>query len=280
MNLNETERHYDVVKRAIEFIRDNTLSQPGLAEVAESVHMSEYHLQRLFVQWAGISPKRFMQSLTKQHAMQMLRQSDSLLDVAHEVGLSGTGRLHDLMVTCEAMTPGEIQSLGDKLVIEYGVAMTPFGQAMIGWTKRGICYLQFVDEDIQLKENQLREQWPLASFQLSYAQSIADKIFPDEKGHTPERLNLLVKGSNFQIKVWEALINSQPGELYSYGQIAKKIDSPKASRAVGTALANNNIGFLIPCHRVIRGDGEVGQFRWGASRKLAIQSWESATTAG
>ncbi|GAM61145.1 ADA regulatory protein [Vibrio ishigakensis] len=280
MNLNETERHYDVVKRAIEFIRDNTLNQPSLAEVAESVHMSEYHLQRLFVQWAGISPKRFMQSLTKQHAMQMLKQSDSLLDVAHEVGLSGTGRLHDLMVTCEAMTPGEIQSLGDKLVIEYGVAVTPFGQALIGWTKRGICYLQFVDEDIKLKENKLREQWPLASFQLSDAQSIADKIFPTEKGHTPERLNLLVKGSNFQIKVWEALINSQPGELYSYGQIAKKIDSPKASRAVGTALANNNIGFLIPCHRVIRGDGEVGQFRWGASRKLAIQSWESASSVG
>ncbi len=280
MNLNETERHYDVVKRAIEFIRDNTLSQPSLAEVAESVHMSEYHLQRLFVQWAGISPKRFMQSLTKQHAMQMLRQSDSLLDVAHEVGLSGTGRLHDLMVTSEAMTPGEIQSLGDKLVIEYGVAVTPFGEALIGWTKRGICYLQFVDQDIELKETHLREQWPLASFQLSDAQSVADKIFPSEKGHTPERLNLLVKGSNFQIKVWEALINSQPGELYSYGQIAKKIDSPKASRAVGTALANNNIGFLIPCHRVIRGDGEVGQFRWGASRKLAIQSWESASIAG
>ena len=269
-----------MVKRAIEFIRDNTLNQPSLAEVAESVHMSEYHLQRLFVQWAGISPKRFMQSLTKEHAMQVLKQSDSLLDVAHEVGLSGTGRLHDLMVTCEAMTPGEIQNLGDKLVIEYGVAMTPFGQALIGWTKRGICYLQFVDEDIQLKESELREQWPLASFQLSDAQFIADKIFPSEKGQTPERLNLLVKGSNFQIKVWEALINSQPGELYSYGQIAKKIDSPKASRAVGTALANNNIGFLIPCHRVIRGDGEVGQFRWGASRKLAIQSWESATSAG
>ncbi|GAM72186.1 ADA regulatory protein [Vibrio sp. JCM 19236] len=227
MNLNETERHYDVVKSAIEFIRDNTLNQPSLAEVAESVHMSEYHLQRLFVQWAGISPKRFMQSLTKQHAMQMLRQSGSLLDVAHEVGLSGTGRLHDLMVTCEAMTPGEIQSLGDKLVIEYGVAVTPFGQALIGWTKRGICYLQFVDEDIELKETHLREQWPLASFQLSDAQSVADKIFPSEKGNTPERLNLLVKGSNFQIKVWEALINSQPGELYSYGQIARRLIHPR-----------------------------------------------------
>ena len=276
----ESEHHYDVVKRAIEFIRDNSLVQPSLAEVAESVHLSEYHLQRLFVQWAGISPKRFMQSLTKHHALQMLRESDSLLDVAHEVGLSGTGRLHDLMVTCEAMTPGEIQSLGENLIIEYGVASTPFGQALIGWTERGICYLQFVDQDEKQKELQLREQWPLASLRKGDAQQVAKKIFSTAAGTKPARLNLLVKGSNFQIKVWEALINSQPGELYSYGQIAKKIDSPKASRAVGTALANNNIGFLIPCHRVIRSDGEVGQFRWGADRKLAIQGWESATVAG
>lgn len=276
MKASEGDRHYDVVKRAIEFIRDNTHNQPSLAEVAESVHMSEYHLQRLFVQWAGISPKRFMQSLTKQHAVQMLRQSDSLLEVAHEVGLSGTGRLHDLIVTCEAMTPGEVQSMGDKLVIEYGLAVTPFGQALIAWTQRGICYLQFVDQDEDEKLAELKQEWPLASFQPANAQAIADKVFPLQNEKRSGKLNLLVKGSNFQIKVWEALINSQPGQLYSYGQIAQKINSPKASRAVGTALANNSIGFLIPCHRVIRGDGDVGQFRWGESRKLAIQGWESA----
>ncbi|WP_261817872.1 methylated-DNA--[protein]-cysteine S-methyltransferase [Vibrio gallicus] len=272
----ESLRHYEIVKQAIEFIRDNSALQPSLSQVAQAVHLSEYHLQRLFVQWAGISPKRFMQSLTKQRALESLKHSSSLLETAHDVGLSGTGRLHDLMVNCEAMTPGEIQNLGDKLTIEYGVASTPFGMALIAWTTRGICYLQFIDDNQYQKELALKQQWPLASYVAADAQKVANQIFLSEQSSKSKPVNLLVKGTNFQIKVWEALINSQAGELFSYAQIANKIGSPKASRAVGTALASNTIGFLIPCHRVIRADGDVGQFRWGTDRKLAIQGWEAA----
>ncbi|CAM3962906.1 methylated-DNA--[protein]-cysteine S-methyltransferase [Vibrio neonatus] len=271
MNISQ-QRHYDTVEKAIVYIRQHLQRQPSLSEIAEHVHLSEFHLQRVFTEWAGISPKRFMQSMTKQRALQVLKTSDTLLEVADNVGLSGTGRLHDLLVSCEAMTPGEAKNLGAELVIKYGCAITPFGSAVIGWTERGICFLQFVEQGVSQTVAILQQQWPLASFHQSDAQPISESVFSG----SGNKIHLIVKGTNFQVKVWEALVNSQSGQLLSYAQVAQKIGSPKASRAVGSAVASNSIGFLIPCHRVIRGDGDVGQFRWGSDRKVAIQGWEAA----
>ncbi|OBT16970.1 6-O-methylguanine DNA methyltransferase [Vibrio sp. UCD-FRSSP16_10] len=265
------QRHYQTVEKAIEYIRAHAHKQPSLSEIAEHVYVSEHHLQRIFTEWAGISPKRFMQSITKERALQQLKRSNNLLEVADNIGLSDTGRLHDLLVSCEAMTPGEAKSLGEQLVITFGSAQTPFGIAVIGWTDRGICFLQFVDLDVQQITERLQQQWPLASLQKGDAQPIANSVFSG----CGDKIHLLVKGTNFQIKVWEALIKSHSGQLLSYSQIAKQVGSPNASRAVGTAIASNSIGFLIPCHRVIRGDGDVGQFRWGSDRKVAIQGWEA-----
>ncbi|OED83784.1 methylated-DNA--[protein]-cysteine S-methyltransferase [Vibrio breoganii] len=266
------QRHYDTVEKAIVFIREHLNRQPNLTEVAEHVHLSEYHLQRIFTEWAGISPKRFMQSLTKERALEVLKSSSNLIDAADNVGLSGTGRLHDLIVSCEAMTPGEVRNLGAQLIISFGEAYTPFGTAVIGWTQRGVCFLQFADSNALETVAILKEQWPLATFKQGDAQGIANRIFSG----SGDKVHLIVKGTNFQIKVWEALMKSHSGELFSYSQIAERIGSPKASRAVGSAVASNTIGFLIPCHRVIRGDGDVGQFRWGSDRKVAIQGWEAA----
>ncbi|GEA60108.1 methylated-DNA--[protein]-cysteine S-methyltransferase [Vibrio comitans] len=266
------QRHYDTVEKAIVFIREHINRQPSLGEIAEHVHLSEYHLQRMFTEWAGISPKRFMQSMTKERALEVLKSSSNLIDVADGVGLSGTGRLHDLIVSCEAMTPGEVKSLGSQLIISFGEAHTPFGLAVIGWTERGVCFLQFVDSNVIETASILKDQWAMATFKQADAQGIANSIFSG----SGDKVHLLVKGTNFQIKVWEALMKSHTGELFSYAQVAECIGSPKASRAVGSAVASNTIGFLIPCHRVIRGDGDVGQFRWGSDRKVAIQGWEAA----
>jgi AraC family transcriptional regulator of adaptative response/methylated-DNA-[protein]-cysteine methyltransferase len=222
-----------------------------------------------------------LQSLTKQSALAAIKQSENLLAASEAVGLSGTGRLHDLMIHCVALTPGEIRRKGAGVTIEYGVAETPFGQAVFGWTQRGVCYLQFVTTDNETSDGnrdslimELYRQWPNADFILDQPQArgLSDTIFGQklERG----KLNLVLKGTNFQIKVWEAMINTHAAHQYSYGQVAKLIGSPNASRAVGTALANNTIGYLIPCHRVIRGDGDIGQFRWGSDRKVAIQTWE------
>lgn len=271
---NSSERHYEVVKKAIIYLKAQSHHQPSLSELAQQVNMSEHHLQRVFTQWAGISPKRFIQSLTKERALEALRHSDNLADVAWSVGLSGTGRLHDLIVTCEAVTPGEVKNLGHDLVIRYGVADTPFGPAFVGWTDRGICFLQFVEDNESFLLALLKQQWPLATLIEADASAQSEAIFatvPDSN----KPIHLMVKGTNFQLKVWEALLNSSTGQLLSYAQLAQRVGSPKASRAVGSAVAANNIGFLIPCHRVIRGDGDVGQFRWGSERKVAIQAWEA-----
>lgn len=268
-------RHYRIVSQAIEFIRCNALRQPGLAEIASEVHLSEQRLQRVFSAWAGISPKRFLQYLTKEHAKLALRQSGDLLNVALQSGLSGPGRLHDLMVTCEAMTPGEIKALGDKVRIGYGSTYTPFGDALLGWTRRGLCYLAFCDGDEAAREAELVSHWPYATLYQddSAAIRLAERIFPIQQA--PGKLHLVLHGSNFQLKVWEALLNTRPSQLLSYGQLAAMIKAPRSARAVGSAVAANTIGYLIPCHRVIRENGESGSYRWGANRKLAIRAWEA-----
>ncbi|WP_299775708.1 methylated-DNA--[protein]-cysteine S-methyltransferase [uncultured Pseudoteredinibacter sp.] len=276
MNKIESHRHYSVVEQAIRYIHGHFDKQPSLSDIAKAVHMSEHHLQRVFSEWAGISPKRFLQSITKQAAIDALKSSSNLIEASQNVGLSGTGRLHDLIVTCEGMTPGEIKNAGSGVSIEYGVISSPFGEAVLGWTARGICYLQFVVDQQQITIDNLYEQWPKAAFTLNNeeAEKLSRKVFssPLERGN----IHLVLKGTNFQVKVWEALINTHPSQQLSYSQVSTLIGSPRASRAVGTALANNTIGYLIPCHRVIKNNGELGNYRWGSDRKAAILAWEGA----
>lgn len=268
-------RQYELVARAIRYLRANAAQQPTLAELAQAVHLSEYHLQRVFAQWAGISPKRFLQYLTKEYARQALREAQDVLSVSQASGLSGAGRLHDLMVSCEAMTPGEIRSGGAGLTLGWGQAETPFGLALAGWSARGLCYLAFLDGDAAARQAELRAAWPAAQLQQddAQAQRLMDRVFPGTP--QPGRLHLLLRGTNFQLKVWEALLRLPPGQRVSYTQLAALAGAPKAQRAVGSALAANQIGWLIPCHRVIRESGDSGHYRWGDERKAAMLAWEA-----
>ncbi|WP_370278936.1 bifunctional helix-turn-helix domain-containing protein/methylated-DNA--[protein]-cysteine S-methyltransferase [Pontibacterium sp.] len=271
-----SQQHYDTVARAIEYIHSRARHQPTLAEVADAVGSSESHLQRIFSAWAGISPKRFLQYLTKEYALQALHNADDLLSVSLDSGLSSPGRLHDLMISCEAMTPGEIKSGGAGVQIGYGYTDTPFGIALIGWTDRGICYLAFCSGDEVQRLDEMKSQWCSAKIEedSNQAAQYGAQIFPTTP--TPGKLHLVLRGTNFQIKVWEALLKVEPGQLVSYGQLAQQLGMPNAQRAVGTAVAKNNIGFLIPCHRVIKGTGESGNYRWGSTRKQAMHVWEGS----
>lgn len=267
--------HYNIVADAIHFIRTNHRHQPSLGEIAAAVSLSEFHLQRIFTEWAGISPKRFLQYLTKEYARQSLQQSMSILSTTLDAGLSSPGRLHDLMVTCEALTPGEIKARGKGVNISFGLSPTPFGIALLGWTDRGICYLAFCESDEQAKREELMAQWPAAQFfqDDTGAIKLGQDIFIRRK--QKKHLHLLLRGTNFQIKVWEALLQVAPSQVVTYSTLASLSQTPKAHRAVGTALAANTIGFLIPCHRVIRGTGEAGHYRWDSQRKSAMLAWEA-----
>lgn len=269
-------QQYETVAAAIRYLRQHSNNQPELAEVAAAVHLSEYHLQRVFSAWAGISPKRFLQYLTKEHALNALKASTDSLTAAYDAGLSGSGRLHDLMISCEAMTPGEIRAGGLGVELHYGVAPSPFGLALAGWTRRGLCYLAFLDDDLAKRHAELLSQWPNATVVADEqgASALLAQIFPALP--QPGKLHLLLRGTNFQIKVWQALLNTRPGQFYSYSQLAAATGSAKAQRAVGSAVAANSVGYLIPCHRVIRESGESGNYRWGAERKQAIHTWEYA----
>ena len=271
----EQRRHYAAVARAIAFIRANAGRQPELAEIAAAANLSEYHLQRVFSAWAGLSPKRFLQYLTKEHALTALRASADMLDAALDAGLSGPGRLHDLMVSCEALTPGEIRAQGAGVELRHGCAATPLGDALFGWTPRGLCHLAFCDDDAGTKLAILRADWPAANLisDAAGAAELARRIFPATP--TPGKLHLLLKGTNFQIKVWEALLKIPPASLVSYGRLAGHLGMPRAARAVGSAVAANHIAWLIPCHRVIREDGGCSSYRWGVERKLALHAWEA-----
>lgn len=269
---------YAAIARAIAFVRANARRQPSLAEIANAAHLSEHHLQRLFSAWAGLSPKRFLQYLTKEHARAALRESASVFDAALDAGLSGPGRLHDLMVSCEALTPGEIRAGGAGITLRYGIASTPLGDALFAWTTRGICHLAFCDEDGETRLNELRTAWPAADIVADPegATALAARVFP--AAPQAGKLHLLLRGTNFQIKVWEALLRIPTATLVSYRQLADGIGAPAAARAVGGAVAANAIAYLIPCHRVIREDGTVTGYRWGPERKLALHSWELGRT--
>jgi AraC family transcriptional regulator, regulatory protein of adaptative response / methylated-DNA-[protein]-cysteine methyltransferase len=271
LNYTEKNEDYNRVARAIAFIQQNHLVQPNLTTVAQHIGLSDSHFQRLFTQWAGISPKRFLQYLNIEYAKSKISQSKSLLDLTLDLGLSSSGRLHDLFVNLEAMSPGEFKTAGAGLQIRYGIHDTPFGKALIATTLRGICHLQF-DED----EQALRSEWANAEIILDpqTTQPLCDLIF--NPGTHNERLTVWVKGTNFQVQVWRALLTIPFGEMTTYQRLAEQIGRPTAARAVGNAVGKNFIGYLIPCHRVIRESGELGGYRWGVERKTAILGWEAS----
>jgi AraC family transcriptional regulator of adaptative response/methylated-DNA-[protein]-cysteine methyltransferase len=269
---------YQRVAAAIEYLSTRHQEQPGLGELSAELGLSRAHLQRVFSRWAGISPKRFLQYLTKEHAKAVLAES-SVLDASLSVGLSGPGRLHDLMVSTEAMTPGEVKSKGAGLRIEYGVHDSPFGRCLLASTERGVCKLAFFDRENERDAllDELHAHWANASISEDGAKtrSLRDRIFGADLG-SGEPLHVLLRGTNFQIKVWEALLTVPRGSLVDYGTLAEQLHSRQAARAVGTAVAQNDIAFLIPCHRVIRNTGVFGRYRWGEARKKALVAWESA----
>ena len=271
---------YSRVEQAILFLEQNFRRQPDLKEVADSVGLSEYHFQRLFTRWAGISPKRFLQFLTIEYAKQLLAESKSLLDTTYEAGLSSPGRLHDLFVTCEAITPGQFKSRGEALTIHYGFHPTPFGHCLLAVTDRGICALSFLPPGEQTAAlARLKANWPLAELKpaASLTRPLAEQIF--DPVNRRQSLPVVLKGTNFQLKVWQALLAIPPGALVSYHDVAALIGQPGAARAVGQALAHNPVGFIIPCHRVIRRVGSSGDYAWGSTRKKAILGWEAAQAA-
>jgi AraC family transcriptional regulator, regulatory protein of adaptative response / methylated-DNA-[protein]-cysteine methyltransferase len=267
---------YDTVARAIRWLRHHAFAQPSLADLSRAAGLSEFHLQRLFGEWAGVSPKRFLQFLTREHAKQALRASADVLAASFDAGLSGPGRLHDLLVACDGVTPGEVRSLGASLEIRYGAAATRFGEALIGVTSRGVCRWRFLDGGgIEAAEAELRGEWPRAARVRDdgAARQVAESVLSGEVRRRP--LHLLVQGTNFQIQVWEALLRIPEGALVTYGRIAAALGVPDASRAVAGAVARNPIAYLIPCHRVIRETGALAGYRWGEERKAAMIAWEA-----
>jgi AraC family transcriptional regulator of adaptative response/methylated-DNA-[protein]-cysteine methyltransferase len=267
-DFNQLSEDYQRIEQAIRYIEAHARSQPDLNEVADHIGLSEYHFQRLFTRWAGISPKRFLQFLTKENAKQLLARH-SVLDATYESGLSSPGRLHDLFVECEAVTPGEYRSRGRGMTIAYGFHLTPFGECLLALTGRGICCLAFVDGDRETVLAQLRRDWANATLQEDplRTRAVVEQIFAPLPG---TRVKLHLRGTNFQIKVWEALLRLPPGEVTSYEALAGKVRSQRAARAVGNALAHNPVAFLIPCHRVLQKAGGFGNYRYGPARKRAI----------
>lgn len=264
---------YQRVEAAITYLQDHFQQQPTLFDLGEHLHLSEYHLQRLFQRWAGISPKRFLQYITAEYIREQLNGERPNLTVAYDAGLSGTGRLHDLMINVYAMTPGEYRQGGAGLAITYGVRPSLFGLCTIATTTRGICHLAFA-EDPQTAIDDLVQRFPNASFRHDddAVAPLARQVFKLQEGS----IALHIKGTNFQIRVWEALLNIPTGKLASYDEIANAIGQPTASRAVGNAVGQNNIAYLIPCHRVIRKNGSLGGYHWGSRRKQIIIGWEAA----
>lgn len=281
-------RDYERVASVIRYVEQRFREQPTLSDVAAHLSLSESHLQRLFTRWAGISPKRFLQFVTARHARRLLRERRSVLDAAYASGLSGPGRLHDLIVNLHAVTPGELKREGEGVAIRFGIHPSPFGRCLIARTARGICALAFLDADgPDAAREYLAERWPLAALRWAPEESeaLARRIFRLERPAAGSRrgdaapIPLVLQGTNFQLRVWEALLRIPPGAVATYGDIATRIGEPGAARAVGAAAGRNPIAFLIPCHRVIRSTGAFGGYRWGETRKRALLAWESARVA-
>jgi AraC family transcriptional regulator of adaptative response/methylated-DNA-[protein]-cysteine methyltransferase len=269
--------NYERIAEAIAYIRLNFKSQPNLDDVAGKVNLSPFHFQRMFTEWAGISPKKFLQYLSLEYAKGILKdQQATLFDAAYETGLSGTSRLHDLFINIEGMTPAEYKNGGKALSINFSYAETPFGNIIVASTPKGICYMAFAD-DKDTAFNELYAQFPNASYYqvVDMAQQNALNIFKSDWSQL-SKIKLHLKGTDFQLKVWEALLKIPAGGLNTYSNVANTVKLPNASRAVGSAIGANPVAFLIPCHRVIKSTGEFGQYHWGANRKTAIIGWEAA----
>ena len=273
----QQETNFTRIAEAIGYIKDNFKTQPSLDEIADKVAMSPYHFQRMFTDWAGVSPKKFLQFLTVEHAKKLLKEDQaSLFDTAIETGLSGTSRLHDLFINIEGMTPGEYKNGGENLIINYSYAESPFGNMLVASTSKGICHMAFAD-DAKEAFKELKSKFPNATYNqvVDLAQQNVLYIFTHDWSKLSE-VKLHLKGTEFQLKVWETLLKIPMGKLTTYGSIAKQINLPKASRAVGTAVGDNPVAFLIPCHRIIQSTGVFGNYHWGAVRKTAIIGWEAA----
>jgi AraC family transcriptional regulator of adaptative response/methylated-DNA-[protein]-cysteine methyltransferase len=270
---------YDArIARAIGYVVEHYQEQPSLEAMAERAGLSPFHFQRTFKRWAGISPKRFLQYVTLGEAKRLLLNDASVLDAALDSGLSGPSRLHDLFVQCEAMTPGEFKALGDELEIRWGLHDAPLGRVLIGVTERGICWLAFVENDDAPVIAEFEHEWRgarLVRDDAGTADAVARAFTFDAAGAVP----LLLRGTNFQIKVWEALLRIPFGQLVSYGSLAQAIGQPRAVRAVGRAVGANNISWLIPCHRVILATGVIHNYRWGAHQKRVLTAFEAAMAA-
>lgn len=272
----QDEINFNRIAEAITYIQANFKSQPSLEQVAEAVNLSPFHFQRLFSDWAGTSPKRFLQYISIGHAKKMLRENQSLFDTAIETGLSGSSRLHDLFIKIEGMTPGEYKNGGENLNINYSFRESTFGNIIVASTSKGICHIAFYDDETTALNN-LQNQFPAATYQHAKdeQQQNALIVFNSEWDKLTQ-IKLHLKGTDFQLKVWETLLKIPMGNLSTYGTIARKLQNPKASRAIGTAIGDNPVAFLIPCHRVIQSSGALGGYHWGMSRKSAMIGWEVA----
>ncbi len=273
----ETNINYQRIEQAIKYLEDNIQRQPELDEVADKVHLSPFHFQRIFTDWAGISPKRFLQYLTVDFLKSKLAESRNIVEAAEAAGLSSQSRVYDLFTTLEAVTPQEYKLKGSGIRIEYGFHETQFGTVLLGVTDRGICWLSFVNigDEPKVEMEKMKEHWHNSIFHQDQplTADYVEKIF-GEKKHG--KIHVLVKGTNFQVKVWEALLRLPIGSVTTYQNIAGQINNPKAMQAVGSAVGSNHIAYLIPCHRVIRKDGILGEYRWSAARKKSIIGWEMA----
>lgn len=274
-----SQQHYQRIAEAIAYIQNNFQRQPQLDEIAAHIHLSPAHFQRLFTEWAGTSPKKFLQYISIEHAKKVLKQQQgSVFDATFATGLSSTSRLHDLFIQIEGMTPAEYKYGGQHLTIHYQFSETPFGQVLIASTQKGICTLRFVENTAEALAH-LKEQFPHAMYieQVDAFQEAALKFFRQDWEQLP-MIKLHLKGTPFQLKVWQSLLKIPMGQLSTYGQLAQMIDHPKAARAVGTSIGHNPIAFLIPCHRVIQSTGAIGGYEWGTVRKTAIIGWEGSQT--
>jgi len=277
-NTKQLSDDYLRIEQAILYLENHYKEQPSLEDVAANVGLSEYHFQRLFTRWAGVSPKRFLQFVTKENAKGLLDRSENLLDTTHQTGLSSLGRLHDLFVNTEAVSPGEYKSRGAGVTIRYGLHPTPFGKCLIATTERGICHLGFVQTGEGDAIDNLVADWKQATMIEDHksTSSLVEPIF--DLGYRGKPLSVHLRGTNFQLKVWEALLQIPTGVVTTYEGIASRIGKPNAMRAVGTAIGHNPIAVLIPCHRVIRKVGEYGNYRYGALRKKALLAREYVNT--
>lgn len=276
-------RDYDSVRRAIGFISEQWRTQPTIEAMADAAHLTPDELHHLFRRWAGLTPKDFMQALTLDHAKRLLRDSASVLDAAYDSGLSGPGRLHDLFVTHEAMSPGEWKKGGEGMTLRYGFHPSPFGMAVVIASERGLAGLAFADEGEEMPAlADMTRRWPLASYIESFAETapFAKRIFDSSQWREDQPLRVVLIGTDFEVRVWETLLRIPMGRATTYSDVACKIAAPKASRAVGAAVGKNPISFVVPCHRVLGKSGALTGYHWGITRKRAMLGWESGQAAG